>query len=91
MPKVSTSNIPGEGVDSGEQPRRTSSEVRHLLLTAARHEFVAHGYPRTSTVGVSTAAGVNEALLFRHFRSKANLFDEAVLQPVASVVDDTLS
>ncbi|MCD2198235.1 TetR family transcriptional regulator [Actinomycetospora endophytica] len=50
-----------------------------------------HGYPRTSTQNVADAAGVNETLLFRHFQSKANLFDEAVLQPIVTTVEETFA
>lgn len=61
--------------------RRTPQEVRELLLGAARSTFAARGYARSSTREIADAAGVSEALLFRHFGSKANLFELAVLGP----------
>ena len=61
--------------------RRTPQEVRELLLGAARSTFAARGYARSSTREIADAAGVSEALLFRHFGSKANLFELAVLDP----------
>jgi AcrR family transcriptional regulator len=61
--------------------RRTPQEVRELLLAAARSTFAARGYARSSTREIADAAGVSEALLFRHFGTKANLFELAVLHP----------
>lgn len=83
---------PGEPVQARERPsRRTSIEVRRLLLGAAHAQFAERGYPRTSTHDVAAAAGVNETLLFRHFRSKANLFDQAVLTPFTEIVTRALA
>jgi len=61
--------------------RRSPAEVRELLLGAARSTFAARGYARSSTRDIADAAGVSEALLFRHFGSKANLFELAILDP----------
>jgi len=61
--------------------RRTPQEVRELLLGAARSTFAARGYAGSSTREIADAAGVSEALLFRHFGTKANLFELAVLDP----------
>jgi AcrR family transcriptional regulator len=61
--------------------RRSPQEVRELLLGAARATFAARGYARASTRDIADAAGVSEALLFRHFGTKANLFERAILDP----------
>jgi AcrR family transcriptional regulator len=68
--------------------RRTPQEVRDLLLGAARSTFAARGYARSSTREIADAAGVSEALLFRHFGTKANLFELAVLRPFHGFMDD---
>jgi len=68
--------------------RRTPQEVQELLLGAARSTFAARGYARSSTREIADAAGVSEALLFRHFGTKANLFELAVLRPFHGFMDD---
>jgi AcrR family transcriptional regulator len=67
--------------------RRSPREVRELLLGAARSTFAARGYARSSTREIADAAGVSEALLFRHFGTKANLFELAILDPFQGFMD----
>ena len=69
----------GDGLPA--KARRTAEEVDRLLLDAARKAFAERGYSGTSTREICDAAGVSEALLFRHFGTKADLFDAAVLEP----------
>jgi AcrR family transcriptional regulator len=68
--------------------RRAPGEVRELVLESARELFSSHGYPSTSTKRIAERAGVAEALLFRHFGSKAQLFREAVVDPLVRVLHD---
>jgi AcrR family transcriptional regulator len=68
--------------------RRGSSEVRSLLLEAARNLFAAKGYPGAATRDIAQAAGVSEALLFRHFGTKAQLFERAVIDPINEFISD---
>jgi AcrR family transcriptional regulator len=72
--------------DRPRAPRRAPGEVRELVLEAARELFSTHGYPSTSTKRIAERAGVAEALLFRHFGSKAQLFREAVVDPLVAVL-----
>lgn len=67
--------------------RRSGDEVRTRMLTAARELFAERGYAGATTKQISDRAGVGEVLLFRHFGSKSGLFDEAVLAPFESFVD----
>jgi AcrR family transcriptional regulator len=67
--------------------RRSPQEVRQLLLGAARSTFAARGYARSSTREIADAAGVSEALLFRHFGTKAHLFELAILDPFQGFMD----
>lgn len=60
--------------------RRTAGEVRELLLKAAKELFTEYGYAGTSTRQIANRADVSEALLFRHFGTKAQLFDAAMLE-----------
>ena len=69
----------------GKKPgasRRAPDEVRRLLLESARSLFAAKGYAGASTRDIATQAGVSEALLFRHFGTKAKLFERAILDPI---------
>jgi AcrR family transcriptional regulator len=68
--------------------RRGSSEVRSLLLDAARSLFAAKGYAGAATRDIALEAGVSEALLFRHFGTKAQLFERAVIDPINEFISD---
>lgn len=62
--------------------RLPATERRALILAAARKVFVDTGYSGARVTDISRAAGVNEAILYRHFPSKEALFDEAVAEPL---------
>jgi AcrR family transcriptional regulator len=61
--------------------RRTNTEVRGLLLRAARELFAERGYANATTRDIARRAGASEVLLFRYFNSKAQLFEEAISEP----------
>jgi AcrR family transcriptional regulator len=67
--------------------RRTGEEVRSRLIEAARDVFAERGYAGASTREIATRAEVTEVLLFRHFGSKAGLFEHAVLDPFDQFVN----
>lgn len=67
--------------------RRPSTVVRGLLLDSARRLFAARGYAGSSTREIAVAAGVNEALIFRHFGNKEGLFSAAVVEPFRTLID----
>lgn len=52
----------------------TSDLRRQLILGAAKRCFARHGYTGTTTKSVAAAAAISEALLFKHFPSKAALY-----------------
>jgi AcrR family transcriptional regulator len=62
--------------------RAVWTENRERLIETARTMFAERGYRGTTTRDLALAAGVAEPTLFRHFPSKAALFDAAVLSPV---------
>jgi AcrR family transcriptional regulator len=68
--------------------RRTGQEVRSRLIAAGRVVFSERGYAGASTKEIARRADVGEVLLFRHFGTKAGLFDVAVLDPFEEFVDD---
>ena len=58
---------------------KTSSKMsganrRTAIISAARRIFVEKGFERTTTRSLAEAAGVSEALLFRHFPNKEALY-----------------
>jgi len=67
--------------------RRSGDEVRGRMLDAAREVFAERGYAGATTKQIAVRADVGEVLLFRHFGNKEGLFDEAVLVPFDSFVD----
>lgn len=66
--------------------RRSSADVRALLLESARELFLSKGYEATTSREICDRAGVAEPLLFSNFGSKAGLFEAAVLAPIAEFV-----
>jgi len=54
----------------------TSDLRRQLTLGAAKRCFPRHGFAGTTTRELAEAAGISEALLFRHFPSKQLLYRE---------------
>ncbi|HET6793102.1 MAG TPA: TetR/AcrR family transcriptional regulator [Acidimicrobiales bacterium] len=64
-----------------------AADRRAQLLEAARTIFAASGPDGARIRDIAEAAGVNEALIYRHFSSKDELFAAAVLEPVNLVVE----
>lgn len=54
------------------------------MLDAARDLFAERGFKGTSTRDIAERAGVSEVMIFRHFGTKANLFQESVVEPFTS-------
>lgn len=63
--------------------RRPAAEIRKLLLAAASAAFADHGYAGATTAAIARTAGVTEAQLYRYYATKADLFREAVFEPLA--------
>lgn len=53
---------------------------RKQLIDVATRLFAERGFDATTTAGIATAAGVSEPILYRHFRSKQDLFIAIVTQ-----------
>lgn len=51
---------------------------REAILVAARTAFARRAYDRVGVVDVATTAGTSEALLYRYFHSKAELYAAVV-------------
>jgi AcrR family transcriptional regulator len=67
---------------------RDSAATRRALLAAARALFATAGYDATTVRAVADRAGVNQALVFRHFGSKDGLFAAAVTGQALEVLHD---
>ncbi|MCP9211920.1 TetR family transcriptional regulator [Streptomyces sp. NEAU-Y11] len=71
----------GRGTEAGPRtgtgtPSR-SHATRAAILEAARGQFAARGYERTTIRSVAAEATIDAALVMRHFGSKEQLFDAA--------------
>ena len=57
------------------QQTRTSRQARHAsLIGAAASLFATNGFQGTTTKAIAKAAGISEALLFKHFPTKRALY-----------------
>lgn len=62
-----------------QRKRLTSPQRREQIVTAARTVFVESGQAGARIRDIATKAGVNEALVYKHFKSKDELFEAAVV------------
>ena len=72
-----------------DQPKRvrlSGAERREGLLRAARIVFQENGLAGARTKRIAEMAGTSEAILYRHFTSKDELFEAAVLEPVEAML-----
>lgn len=65
--------------------RMTAAERRAAILNAAIHVFVERSYAGATTAEIAKEAECNEALIFRHFGSKLDLF-VATLQRATELI-----
>lgn len=54
--------------------RLPAAQRRQQLLDCAAELFAQHGYARATTAELARAAGVTEPIIYRHFKSKRDLF-----------------
>lgn len=54
--------------------RLPAAQRREQLLDSAAKLFAEHGYARATTSQLAKAAGVTEPIIYRHFKSKRDLF-----------------
>lgn len=57
------------------QKRMSFTDRKQAILEAAIPLFAQHGFNNTTTKEIAQCAGVSEALLYKHFNSKTQLFD----------------
>jgi AcrR family transcriptional regulator len=78
---------PTECIAAPARRRRSGEEVRALILAAARAAFAEHGFAGATTREIANRAGTTEVLIFRHFGSKAALFEAAILTPFNQLLE----
>jgi AcrR family transcriptional regulator len=54
--------------------RLPAAERREQLLDCAASLFAEHGYARATTSQIARAAGVTEPIIYRHFKSKRDMY-----------------
>lgn len=83
VPRPGTAGSPGS-----DAPKR---DGRRKLLAAAAEVFAEKGYADATTKEIAQRAGVTEPMLFRHYGSKAGLFQEAAVAPFAEYMTEYCS
>ncbi|MCX2931799.1 helix-turn-helix domain containing protein [Mycobacterium sp. CVI_P3] len=68
--------------------RRSSNEVKALLLDAAADEFSRQGYRDATVQGIARRADLSVSAVYRHFESKSDLFRQAACQPFLKFLDE---
>lgn len=64
-----------------------AEERRRVILEAAREVFSRSGLKGARTRELAQAAGINQATLFEHFKSKEELFIAAVIEPMQNLME----
>lgn len=75
-------------VDTQQERRRLTAEERHAgILDAATRVFAEKGYEGACVASIACAAGVSEALIYKHFASKRELFVAAIRKTTDGIVE----
>lgn len=72
-----------------DQPRKrlTAAARRQMILEAARDVFLEGGLNGARLRDIADRVGITEAYLYRHFDSKADLYEAAVHLPVHTAIE----
>lgn len=73
-----------EEFDSKPVGRMTAGDRRQQILDVAVELFSQKGFRGTTTREIAQAAGVNEAIIFRHFATKSDLYNAIMDQKASS-------
>ncbi len=74
-----------DAAGSGARPkvRRLKADARRQqMIDSARDVFLERGLDGSRTKDIAQAAGVSEAIIYRHFSSKEEFFEAAILEPL---------
>jgi len=67
---------------AARRKRRKPEEITDRLIKAAGDAFRRYGFANATTAAIARKAGTTEALLYRYFGTKAELFRESVFKPL---------
>jgi AcrR family transcriptional regulator len=73
---------------SAVKTRMTGAERRDSILHAAIHVFVERSYAGATTAEIAREAECNEALIFRHFGSKLDLFTATLARATELICEE---
>jgi AcrR family transcriptional regulator len=76
--------------ENGKRKRLTAEERRKSILIAGREVFLEQGLNGARTKTIAERAGITEAVLYRHFESKEEIFESAVLEPLQVMLGELL-
>ncbi len=83
-PKASPTRAVREPSPAAAQVRLSAVERREQLIQVAVDLFSRKGFKGTTTREIAAAAGVNEAIIFRHFETKEHLYTAIIDRKVNS-------
>jgi TetR/AcrR family transcriptional regulator len=63
-----------DSADSKPAPRMAAEDRREQIIEVAVRLFSQKGFRGATTKEIASAAGVNEAIIFRHFATKSDLY-----------------
>ncbi|MEA2169158.1 MAG: hypothetical protein QOF76_2458 [Solirubrobacteraceae bacterium] len=78
-------------VEATAAPRLSGADRRAQILACARSEFLTRGLAGSRIQDVADAAGVTAALIYKHFDSKDELFQEAVMAPLHDLLEERIA
>lgn len=74
-----------------EARSRLPAEIRRKQIAlAAGHVFATQGLVGAKTRQIAEAANVTETILYRHFASKQEIFEAAILEPVERLANELM-
>ncbi|GAA5166368.1 hypothetical protein GCM10023321_57450 [Pseudonocardia eucalypti] len=72
-------------------PRRSTEQVRRLILDTATELFAEHGYAQTSMRDIATRTDISLSVLYRQFTSKEELYSATLLAPFLASFEEFAS
>src|SRR5437899_1010410 len=73
-----------------QAPRMAAEDRRQQIVEVAVRLFSQKGFRGTTTKEIALAAGVNEAIIFRHFATKHDLYSAILDQKAGSAATQAL-
>lgn len=74
-----------------QQTRMTKEDRRKQILESALKVFVEKGYNGATTIEIAKAAKISEVTLFRHFKSKKEIFNLSIEPIIFTTLKETIT